>query len=70
MPQMTPCVNILCSYKAIKDPSVAGVRSGKMMLLLGRLPSKTLLLISASLALGPTSLRTCSSVLPKASASG
>jgi hypothetical protein len=40
------------------------------MLLLGRLPSKTLLLISASVALGPTSLRTCSSVLPKASASG
>lgn len=36
-------------------PSVAGVRRGKMMLLLGRLPSKILDLTSASDALGPSS---------------
>lgn len=51
-------------------PSVAGVKSGNMILLLGLLPSNTLLLINASVALAPTSLRTSSSVFPNASASG
>ena len=51
-------------------PRVAGVKSGKMMLLLGLLPSKTLLLIKGSLAFGPNSFLTCSSVFPKARASG
>ena len=40
------------------------------MLLLGRLPSKILDLTSGSDAVGPSSLRTSSSVLPNASASG
>lgn len=39
----------------MSEPRVAGVSSGKTMLLLGRLPSKTLLFTSASLAPGPTS---------------
>ena len=42
-------------------PSVAGVSSGKMMLLLGRLPSKTLDLIRASDALAGSSYRTSNS---------
>lgn len=51
-------------------PRVAGVKRGKMMLLLGLLPSKTLLLIKGSLAFGPNSSLTCSSVFPNARASG
>ena len=70
IPQMTPWVKILCSYRAIKAPSVLGVKSGNKILLLGRFPSNTLLFTSASLALLPSSLRTCSSVLPNANASG
>jgi len=54
----------------VSGPRVAGVNSGKMMLLLGLLPSKTLLLTSGSLAFGPNSFLTCSSVFPKARASG
>jgi hypothetical protein len=52
------------------QPSVEGVKRGKIMLLLGLFPSKTLLLTRASLALAPSSFLTCSSVLPKARASG
>ena len=70
IPQITPWVKILCSYRAINAPSVLGVKSGNIMLLLGRFPSNTLLFTSASLALLPSSLRTCSSVLPNANASG
>ena len=51
-------------------PSVAGVSSGNMMLLLGRFPSKILLFTSASEAPLPSSLRTSASVFPNASASG
>ena len=51
-------------------PSVAGVNRGNIILVLGLLPSNTLLLISASLAFGPSSCLTSSSVLPNASASG
>ena len=60
MPQTTPCVKILCSYSAMRAPSVAGVKSGKMMLLLGRLPSKTLDLIRASDAFAGSSYGTSS----------
>lgn len=41
-----------------------------MIELLGLLPSKTLLFTKGSEALEPSSLRTSSSVLPNASASG
>ena len=58
IPQTTPCVKILCSYSAMSAPSVAGVRSGKMIELLGRLPSKILDLTSASDALAPSSYMT------------
>jgi len=52
------------------SPRVAGVIRGKMILLLGLFPSKTLLLIKASEAFFPSSSLTSSSVLPNARASG
>lgn len=70
IPQTTPWTKILCSYSAINAPRVAGVSLGKIKLLLGLLPSNTLLLYSASVWPGPSSVRTSSSVLPNASASG
>lgn len=70
MPQTMPCTKILCSYSAIKAPRVDGVSNGKIIELLGLLPSNTLDLTNASLAPDPTSLRTASSVFPNARASG
>ena len=67
---MTPISSYQIRKPRTSIPRVAGVISGKMMLLLGLLPSNTLLLIRGSLAFGPSSFLTCSSVLPKARASG
>jgi hypothetical protein len=40
--QMTPCTKILCSYMAMRLPSVLGVSSLNRMELVGLFPSKTL----------------------------
>ena len=71
--QRTYARTISMSHRAgRKDsiPSVSGVKSGKMILLLGLFPSNTLLFTRASLAPLPSSFRTCVSVLPNANASG
>ncbi len=41
MPQITPCVNTLCSYSATSAPSTCGVSTSARITFVGRLPSIT-----------------------------
>ena len=65
MPQITPCVNVMCSYRATSSPSTRGVSAGAKIDVVGRLPAKVRAATSAPVV---PSASTSSADLPNASA--